>query len=139
MIYKLDDEDNECNVDPVPLFFIHNTIPSTVKSYEYDRLISAFPIISYMTEIIEDSFAVDLRYSYFRIWMPQWTETLSLNADYISIGSLMIMNDPPITGCEEPYFHWNYGRSTLKGLPILIAYFPQKYVGEYFVYTTSLF
>jgi hypothetical protein len=42
------------------------------------------------------------------------------------------------TGCEEPYFHWNYGRSTLKGLPILIAYFPQ-YVGEYFVYTTSLF
>jgi hypothetical protein len=38
------------------------------------------------------------------------------------------------TGCEEPYFHWNYGRSTLK-----VLYFPQKYVGEYFVYTTSLF
>jgi hypothetical protein len=43
------------------------------------------------------------------------------------------------TGCEEQYFHWNYRRSTLKVLPILIAYFPQKYVGEYFVYTTSLF
>src|SRR5271154_3183171 len=43
------------------------------------------------------------------------------------------------TGCEELYFHWNYGRSMVKGLPILIAYFPQKYVGEYFVYTTSLF
>jgi hypothetical protein len=45
----------------------------------------------------------------------------------------------PYTGCEEPYFHWNNGKSMLKGLPILIAYFPQKYVGEYFEYTTSLF
>jgi hypothetical protein len=44
-----------------------------------------------------------------------------------------------VTGYEEPYFHWKNGKSTLKVLPILIAYFPGKYVGVYFVYTTSLF
>jgi hypothetical protein len=43
------------------------------------------------------------------------------------------------TGYEEPYFHWKNGKSMLKVLPMLIAYFPGKYVGVYFVYTTSLF
>jgi hypothetical protein len=43
------------------------------------------------------------------------------------------------TGCEELYFHWNNRKSTLKGLPILIVYFPQKYFGGYLEYTTSLF